>query len=528
MDDERLVITEAGFLRAFLNQHIKRPERPFCFILGAGVSRSSGIPTGGEMAMMWLRELHEAANFDGLSLEEWATPERVGINDFRIDDLARFYPQLYQRKYSDDARGGMAFLEGEMDGKEPSYGYSVLAYLLAETQHRVVVTTNFDNLVVDALSIHSNKFPLRIDDDALVKYAPDELGRPLLAKVHGGLGFSPKNAPDDVSILSPNWCMRLEKILARYTPIVIGYEGNDGSLMGCLKKLPAEIPDRVWWCVYAPDANPTDCLKHVSPNVREYVESRHGQFVPIHGFDQLMAILQWRLHEIGLIPDLQQRLEERTRQRELNYDKQQRFLSETVAAFVIQEMRTHKSSSSDTADAEPARELTEKGEPPLIRYVKTSINEYVYVQAIKKSSSAANLLRYAQFLEQEREDYDNAELYYERALNAAQKDPSILVTYANFLTQKRNDSSKAEKYLKSALEIDPNNHPALTSYAHLLHRARRDLDKAEELYARAIEIEPGDPYVLELCAEFLLEIRGNYEKAEQLQTRARFIRRMVL
>ena len=83
MDDEKLVITEAGFLRAFLNQHIKRPEQPFCFILGAGVSRSSGIPTGGEMAMVWLRELHEAANFESLSLEEWATPKRVGINDFR-------------------------------------------------------------------------------------------------------------------------------------------------------------------------------------------------------------------------------------------------------------------------------------------------------------------------------------------------------------------------------------------------------------------------------------------------------------
>ena len=82
----------------------------------------------------------------------------------------------------------------------------------------MVVTTNFDNLVADALSIHSNKFPLRIDDDALVKYAAVEPRRPLLAKVHGGLGFSPKSAPDDVSVLSPGWYTALEKILARYTP----------------------------------------------------------------------------------------------------------------------------------------------------------------------------------------------------------------------------------------------------------------------------------------------------------------------
>lgn len=266
MGDERLVITEAGFFREFLNQHTNRPERPFCFILGAGASRSSGILTGGEMAKVLLRELHEAANFDDLSLEEWATPERVGINEFRIDDLARFYPQLYQRRYGDDEQGGIAFLESEMDGKEPSYGYSV----------------------------------------------------------------------------------------------------------------------------------------------------------------------------------------------------------------------------------------------------------------------SANLVRYAQFLEQERADYDKAERYYERALEANPKEPSVLVPYADFLNRKRNDSDKAEKYFTRAIEIDPNNHPALTSYAHLLHKAGRDLDKAEELYARAIKAEPKDPYALERFAEFLRDIRGDYEKAEQFQTRARFIRRMIL
>ena len=68
MGDDRLVITEAGFLTEFLNQHTQRPERPFCFILGAGVSRASGIFTGGEMANVWLRELYEAENFDGVSM----------------------------------------------------------------------------------------------------------------------------------------------------------------------------------------------------------------------------------------------------------------------------------------------------------------------------------------------------------------------------------------------------------------------------------------------------------------------------
>jgi protein O-mannosyl-transferase len=63
MGDERLLLTEAGFLTEFLNQHTQRTDRPFCFVLGAGASRSSGIPTAVEMARVWLRELHEAEKF---------------------------------------------------------------------------------------------------------------------------------------------------------------------------------------------------------------------------------------------------------------------------------------------------------------------------------------------------------------------------------------------------------------------------------------------------------------------------------
>jgi hypothetical protein len=201
------------------------------------------------MAQLWLRELYEAENFERLAIDDWATPDRLGIAGFSVGDVANFYPQLYQRRYGDHEQAGYAFLESQMEGKEPSYGYSVLAYLLSETAHRVVITTNFDNLVADALSIHSSRFPLVIGHDALAQYAAVELRRPLVAKIHGALGFSPKNQPDDISQLPKGWQTALARILDRYTPVVIGYGGNDGSLMGFLHALPEHVPDRVFWCV---------------------------------------------------------------------------------------------------------------------------------------------------------------------------------------------------------------------------------------------------------------------------------------
>ena len=67
MSDEDLVITERGLLTEILNQHTQRPDRPFCFVLGAGASRPSGIPTGAELASTWLHEMHEAEDFEAMN-----------------------------------------------------------------------------------------------------------------------------------------------------------------------------------------------------------------------------------------------------------------------------------------------------------------------------------------------------------------------------------------------------------------------------------------------------------------------------
>ena len=180
-------------------------------------------------------------DFDGLSLEKWATPQRLEIPDFDINEVGRFYPELYSRRFKDHQEDGYAFLESQMDGREPSFGYSVLAYLLSETQHKIVITTNFDNLVADGLSIHSSTFPIVVGHDSLAAYARAELRRPLIAKVHGDLGFQLRNSTEELSKLPDGWKASLKQILCRCTPVVIGYDGNDGSLMSLLEGLQGHL-----------------------------------------------------------------------------------------------------------------------------------------------------------------------------------------------------------------------------------------------------------------------------------------------
>jgi len=527
MIDEKLVITESGFLTEFFNQHSQRPDRPFCFIFGAGVSKPSGILTGGEMATIWLREIHESENFDGLTVEDWATPERLGIPGFAIDRLAQFYPQLYRRRYGNYEEAGYAFLESQMEGKEPSFGYSVLAYILSETPHRAVVTTNFDNLVTDALSIHSGRFPLVVGHDSLAQYAAVELRRPLIAKIHGALGFAPKNQPDEITDLPEGWCIALRRILERYTPIVMGYEGNDGSLMSFLQSLPEHIPDRVLWCVYAPEAKPRDCLDHVSPVVRDYVRTRRGRFIPIRGFDELMAKLLRKLREKGSVPDLYERLKERARQRERNYDEQQRKLFEASenngqpdeGGVTHLPHPTHDALISEAASA-----IAEsRKDKPWWVWSKEAFmapdadtKEAIYLRALEALPESSNMARsYALFLEQDRKDMEKAEKLYQRSIEMEPNGSLSLAFYADFLHKFKKDSAKTEEYYQRSIEADPKNEFALTQYASFLETVRKDMKRAEEYHQRAVSVDQPSAYGLRKYASFLETVRKDMDSAEK-------------
>ena len=67
-----------------------------------------------------------------------------------------------------------------------------------------------------------------------VSYIRAALRRPLVAKIHRDLLLNPLSEPGEIDKLSDGWDRALKLILNSYTPIVIGYGGNDGSLMGLM------------------------------------------------------------------------------------------------------------------------------------------------------------------------------------------------------------------------------------------------------------------------------------------------------
>ena len=122
-------ITIHGFLSEFKWRHEQMTDRPFCWVLGSGASIQSGIPTGGTLALEWLKALQTLEDFGKVPFEEWATAENLGIPGFELARAANFHPWIYQRRFRDYKEQGYAFLEKAMDHAEPSFGYSVLAQI---------------------------------------------------------------------------------------------------------------------------------------------------------------------------------------------------------------------------------------------------------------------------------------------------------------------------------------------------------------------------------------------------------------
>ena len=174
----------------------------FCFILGAGASVESGIPTGTELEMRWMnclmgvaedyparkkqpeetRKLAKQMLDRGELVHPFEEIERAWEKAVKTGGSipSEYYFDIYSLRFNTEKESGYWYLEKAMDGcragkscgagdcnpgvgcwpKEPcrpSVGYHTLALMLTKNNlHNLVITTNFDSLVEDAL-FHGEK-----------------------------------------------------------------------------------------------------------------------------------------------------------------------------------------------------------------------------------------------------------------------------------------------------------------------------------------------------------------------------------
>ena len=519
--------TLEGVLDELACIHRTMKDRQFAFILGAGASFTSGIPTGRDLAQKWLKDLYLRECADDRTLEQWLESCEIGNGDLTLDTAAEHYPLIFERRFDGDREAGYAELEAAMENRSPSLGYSLLAEIIQNTAHKVVVTTNFDNLVADALAMHAHQSPLVVAHESLAGFVRPQLRRPLVAKIHRDLFLHPINDAAGVSTMEQGWKIALKKLFQYFTPVVVGYGGNDGSLMDMLAGLePGDIAGRMIWCYR--DGSPP-------PAKAQAVLRKHkGLQVKIPGFDEFMLELAAKLIKDFDVAVIAERISKLGQERADHYRDQAVKLRESSAlgtpaeqkagAVLSKSVRPGKSwwawelMARAQSDLEQRDRTYIEGLRQFPSSVELTTNYAIFLKSQRKDfdaaenmykraleldpSNAKSICSYAIFLADQRKEFDAAEVMFKKAIELTPSDENIIGAYAVFLKKWRNDFNAAEAMHKKALELNPNSIANLANYA-ILKRKLESFDAAEALYRRALEVDPNNAQVVSSYASFL-------------------------
>jgi hypothetical protein len=179
-----------------------------------------------------------------------------------------------------------AFIESEVEHARPYWGYLYLADMMDKNLFNICFTTNFDDLLNDAFSSFiADTKPIVCAHDSLVSQIRLTSKRPKILKLHGDFLYqSIKNTEAEISSLEKNMRAKFAQFAKEIGLIVVGYGGNDSSIMTILAKLlkdNSSFPFGIHWCLSQESS--------VNSKLRDLLPSGKVFIYKIEDFDNLMA-----------------------------------------------------------------------------------------------------------------------------------------------------------------------------------------------------------------------------------------------
>lgn len=276
-------------IRIISNKNIKSNVPNFSLLLGAGASVTSGIRSGQQLIDVWKKELHPCGG-DGPDANSWdeyiSRPENKNWYNPNAE-----YASLFERMYSLQKQRRQ-FVENEVQDKNPSIGYAYLVNLMGNNVFNTVFTTNFDDLISEAFYSFSSERPIVCAHDSSISSISVTSSHPKIIKLHGDYLFDNIKATlRETESLEHNMRMKFQEFAKDFGMIVIGYSGNDRSVMDILSYLLTKdeyFKNGIYWCIRKGD---TPCSE-----LRNLLSKDRVFYLEIDGFDEFMAELNSKLN----------------------------------------------------------------------------------------------------------------------------------------------------------------------------------------------------------------------------------------
>jgi hypothetical protein len=274
------------------------------FLLGAGASITSGVPSADRCIWEWKRDIFLSNNpgledqFAELSLpavrekiQRWidrqggfpreGAPEEYGFY------IERCFPISEHRR---------SWFQAKVQAARPHVGYKALCALAQAALVDSVWSTNFDQLTVRAASdFDLTPIEVGLDTQHRVERQP-RLGELLVVALHGDYRYDHlRNTEPELREQDERLRNELIERIQNRPLLVVGYSGRDESVMSALREAYSrKNPGALYWCTYGE----TDVPAAVADLVA--IARAHGRtayVVPAFGFDDLLSRLGLRCLE---------------------------------------------------------------------------------------------------------------------------------------------------------------------------------------------------------------------------------------
>lgn len=290
--------------REFTGVYCARPQH-FAWFLGAGASRTAGLPTAVDIMWDMKRRYYcreENQEISREDIQHQAVKERIqsfmesrGFPSLWSDGE---YPAYFERIFGQDKERQRKYLRAILseDHVRLSVGNRVIGAILASGLCRIVFTTNFDSVVERAVaevgSLSLSAYHLEGSHAAVEALNNEEY--PFYCKLHGDFRYdSLKNLSADLATQNDYLSQCLINAGSRFGIVVSGYSGRDASIMALFRRVldsSSPFPHGLFWTgVKSAAVLPAveDLLTHAR---RKGVKAEH---VGVETFDALLLRL-WR------------------------------------------------------------------------------------------------------------------------------------------------------------------------------------------------------------------------------------------
>lgn len=277
----------------------------FAWLLGAGASRSAGLPTATDIIWDLKRRYYcqqENQEITQQEVQNEAVRQKIRAymtsKGFPEPWAATEYSSYFERIFGDDRKRQAAYLRAMLaeDKASLSVGNRVLGALMSIGMARTVFTTNFDTVVEKSIAEVAGRSlaAYHIEGDYAANDALDHENYPLYVKLHGDFRYcSIKNLSADLRAQNDELSRCFVNACNRFGLVVAGYSGRDQSVMELLHSVlqtPNPFPHGLYWTGLK--------REHLSPSVPALLSgaAQRGvtaEYVAIETFDAFMLRL-WR------------------------------------------------------------------------------------------------------------------------------------------------------------------------------------------------------------------------------------------